>query len=158
MATPYQLSLIALILPFPTLSPPSLVHSPLLAFPPPGQPQRMAAAMAAPSTGLCFARAHRHLLLPPSPSASKLRVSAGSFSPATTFAAGALGFGRSQLIGFPVIFTTGRPSLWPPHKAPIGPVVARNDCPLPISYSFIWAIRSFRIPNIIDIHKERTNI
>ncbi|XP_042405563.1 50S ribosomal protein L28, chloroplastic-like [Zingiber officinale] len=88
-----------------------------------------AAPMAAPPTALFFARAHRHTLLPPSSSASKLRVSSGSFSPATTFSAGALGFGRSQLVGFPVIFTTSLPSLRAPHKLPIGPVVARRVCP-----------------------------
>ncbi|KAG6494931.1 hypothetical protein ZIOFF_042716 [Zingiber officinale] len=107
----------------------SLLHSPLLGTPTPGQPQRMAA----PSTALCFSSAHRHSLLPPSSSASKLRVSSGSFSLATTLSAGALGFGRSQLVGFPVIFTTSLPSLRVPHKLPITPVVARNDSPLPIS-------------------------
>ncbi|XP_042404530.1 50S ribosomal protein L28, chloroplastic-like [Zingiber officinale] len=96
----------------------SLLHSPLLGIPTPGQPQ----PMAAPSTALCIARAHRH-------SASKLRVSSGSFSPAATFSAGALGFGRSRLVGFPVIFTTSLPSLRVPHKLPIAPVVARRVCP-----------------------------
>ncbi|XP_042401970.1 50S ribosomal protein L28, chloroplastic-like [Zingiber officinale] len=85
--------------------------------------------MAAPSTALCFSSAHRHSLLPPSSSASKLRVSSGSFSLATTLSAGALGFGRSQLVGFPVIFTTSLPSLRVPHKLPITPVVARRVCP-----------------------------
>ncbi|WOK95391.1 50S ribosomal protein L28, chloroplastic [Canna indica] len=91
----------------------------------------MAVAMAGHST-LCFARTnHYSVTSPPLSSASKLRVSTAVSVPVSTSSMRVLGFGRSQLVGLPLINTavvTSPPSLVRPTPRVL-PVVARRVCP-----------------------------